>query len=89
MSNQIETIKSLLEEMMEKMSIKADIEILENNESVQFVIKTEESGILIGENGQNFIALNHVIKRIIDKQFKNDEKFYFSIEIKIFAVLCF
>ncbi|MEK7575980.1 MAG: R3H domain-containing nucleic acid-binding protein [Patescibacteria group bacterium] len=81
MSNQIETIKSLLEEMMEKMSIKADIEILENNESVQFVIKTEESGILIGENGQNFIALNHVIKRIIDKQFKNDEKFYFSIDV--------
>ena len=81
MSNQIETIKLLLEEMMEKMSIKADIEILENNESTQFVIKTEESGILIGENGQNFVALNYVIKRITDKKFKDDEKFHFSIDV--------
>lgn len=81
MSNQIEIIKLLLEEMMEKMSIKANIEILENNESTQFVIKTEESGILIGENGQNFVALNHVIKRITDKKFKDDEKFYFSIDV--------
>ena len=67
--------------MMEKMSIKADIEILENNESTQFVIKTEESGILIGENGQNFVALNYVIKRITDKKFKDDEKFHFSIDV--------
>lgn len=83
MSKQIVIIKSLIEEMIEKMSIEGSIEILEGDESVQFIIKTQESGILIGENGQNFTAFNYLIKRIVDKKLKdkNEEKIHFLVDI--------
>lgn len=62
-----------------------DIEITEDSESPKFIIKTRDSGILIGENGKNFIALNHIIKKIIETKFSNEdadaEKIQFSIDI--------
>lgn len=82
-SKQTTIIKSLIEEILEKMTIKGDIEILEDDECARFVIRTQESGILIGENGQNFIALNYLIKRIAEQRFKekNEERIHFSLDV--------
>ena len=68
------------------MSVKKDaIEILEDDDCPRFIIKTQDSGILIGESGKNFIALNHILKKIVDKKFGSEEdhsaRIQFSIDI--------
>ena len=64
-SQQIEIIESLIETVIEKLTVNARLEVLEGVEHPQFVIRTSEAGILIGENGQNLIALNHLVKKIV------------------------
>lgn len=65
-------IKSIIEQVLEKLTISGEVEILENNECPQFIIRTKEAGILIGENGQHLIALSHILKKIIDQEFKKN-----------------
>jgi len=64
------SIKETIEALINAMGIKFDsIEINEDgitNRTI-FVIKTPESGILIGDRGDNFQALTHIIKRIVCK----------------------
>ena len=44
-----------------------------------FVIKTPESGILIGESGETLAALSHLLKRMVQQETK--EEINFSIDI--------
>ncbi|MBU3925575.1 KH domain-containing protein [Patescibacteria group bacterium] len=83
MENQAQIVKSLIEVILEKLSVSGEIEILENMEGVQFVIKTKEAGLLIGEGGQNLFALNHLLKKIAENEFKkNDlERIQFFLDI--------
>lgn len=83
MESQIQIIKSLIEVMLEKLSVVGEIEILENSECTQFVIKTKEAGLLIGENGQNLHALSHLLKRITENEFKknNLERIQFLVDV--------
>lgn len=74
-------IKSLIEEVLKKMTISFDeIEIsFEADNKPRFLIKTKDSHLLIGHRGENFTALNHLIKRIVSKEAPED--FKFSIDI--------
>lgn len=83
MDKQCETIKKTIEEILEKMTVSGEIEILESQECPQFIIRTKEAGILIGENGQNLVALNHVLKKIVENKLKEDreEKFQFLLDV--------
>jgi spoIIIJ-associated protein len=76
-------IKSLLEIILEKLTIEGKINIIENSECPQFIIKTQEAGILIGENGQHLIALNHLLKKLAENEFKKNEleKIQFFLDI--------
>ncbi|MHA1747419.1 MAG: Jag family protein [Promethearchaeota archaeon] len=78
---QAQTIKTLIETILDKMGILASVRFLENSNGLQFHIKTEDGGILIGENGQNLIALNHIVKRLIEKNYKEDKPLQFSLDI--------
>jgi spoIIIJ-associated protein len=80
---QIQKIKTTLEILLEKMTIEAEIEILEGGEHPQFVIRAQEAGILIGENGQRLSALNHVFKKLVEAEFKKEEiePVQFSLDI--------
>ncbi len=63
-------IKEIIENMINSMGISFDsIEMTEDNDSGKkvFTIKTSESDLLIGENGETFNSLQHLIKRIIEK----------------------
>ena len=62
-----EKIKQILNELLEKMGFSVQIDIQETTENLQFIIRTDEAGLLIGEEGQNLIALNHLLKRLIEK----------------------
>ncbi len=63
-------IKKIIEDLIKSMNIKIDIIDVasdpENGKQI-FVIKTPESGLLIGEGGENFQALSHLIRRIAGK----------------------
>lgn len=48
--------------------------------SQRFVVITPESSILIGEEGARILALNHLMKRIVEKKFPG-EKISFMIDV--------
>ena len=67
-------IKNVIESLLNSMGVKFDsVEINDDglaNRTI-FIIKTQESGILIGDRGDNFQAFTHVIKRIVCKGDEN------------------
>jgi len=77
-------IKTLIENLITSMGVKLDaVEIKEDsitNRTV-FVIKTPESGLLIGEGGETFQALNHVIKRSVLKGMDESSPILFAIDV--------
>lgn len=83
MEQQIEIIKLLLGEFLEKMTIVGEINIIKSEEYPQFIIRLEEAGILIGEKGQNLVALSHLIKKMAECEFKkkNLENIQFLLDI--------
>lgn len=56
-------------ELLQKMDIKGTVEESVIGDTTAFVIRTEEAGLLIGEDGQNLLALNHVLRRMLEKRF--------------------
>lgn len=83
MSNDL--IKKTIQEILEKLKVVYDeISVVENDKTgtPRFVIKTKESGMLIGPKGEHFMALNHVVKRIITKSLGDEEsKIRFIVDI--------
>ncbi len=48
--------------------------------SLRFIIHTADSAILIGEHGARLLALNHLIKRMTEKQFP-DQHLSFMVDV--------
>ena len=74
--------KKIIEDILTSMQVSFDaVEIEDDPETAKkvFVIKTKESGLLIGENGETFQALNHLIRKIADKDFEHSHDF--SIDV--------
>ncbi len=80
-----EKIKKYIEEVLKLMKISYDgVEITENKHthSPKFVIKTNESAILIGIKGMNLFAFNHIIKKIASRgKEEEDESAKFFIDV--------
>jgi spoIIIJ-associated protein len=84
MNPKLENIKSIIETLLEKLSVKAEVELMESGEGSRFLIKTHEGALLIGENGQNLLALNHIVKKMADKVISvraEEEKIIFSLDV--------
>jgi spoIIIJ-associated protein len=74
--------KKTIEEMLDKITVDGQVEILETSDGYQFTIRTQEGGLLIGENGKNLISFNHIVKKIIRKKTENlKENFSFFLDI--------
>lgn len=73
METQIKVIESLLRDFLGKMTVTAEICVSNGDDCPQFVIKTDEAGILIGENGQNLAAINHIFKKVVEAEFRKAE----------------
>lgn len=79
---QIQTIKIVIEDLLSRLSIDVDVDVTETVEGPLFIIRTQEGGLLLGENGKNFIALSHIIKKIVGKKTSNEkERNLFSLDI--------
>jgi spoIIIJ-associated protein len=67
----IETIQKLLAHLgvaFTGITVENDV----RTKSLRFVIVTTDSLILIGENGARLLALNHLIKRMVEQEPKGD-----------------
>lgn len=62
-------LKNLIEELLQKLTVQIDnVELIEDDIHPVFLIKTNDSGVLIGNNGENLRALNYLIRRIVGKK---------------------
>jgi len=80
--NKEKDTKKLIEDILNSMGVRYDIvEEIEDSISQKklFVIKSPESGLLIGDNGETFQALSHLIRRIASKGM--EEMADFSIDV--------
>ncbi len=65
-----EEIKKEIEKLLTKLTIEfSDIEVVETPASPLFTIHTNDSGILIGPDGETLQALNIIFNRIFAKKF--------------------
>lgn len=82
MNPQFETIKTIIETLLVKLNIGGEIEPIDTGEGIRFLVRTHEGSLLIGENGQNLLALNHVVKKIAEKSINDPErKIIFSLDV--------
>ena len=51
-----------------QMGFDGEVQVLETTENLQFTVRTAEAGLLIGEGGENLIALNHLVRRMAEKK---------------------
>lgn len=73
-------IKSLIQDILQSMSLNFDsieTQIDPMTQNTVFIIKTGDSGLLIGDRGETFNAFSHLIKRIAEKRFGEDHPDFF------------
>jgi spoIIIJ-associated protein len=76
---QIESLQKSINALLERMGFSYTLEVQEGPEEVWFLIHTNNSSLLIGEGGKNLSALNHVVRRIAEKQFPEPVRFLIDI----------
>lgn len=76
----ISQIKKIAEEFFEKAGFLIDIESLKQSDGTVFLkIKTEEPKILIGQNGQTLVEIQHLLKSILKHKIVGE--FYLDVDI--------
>lgn len=75
-----ETVKKIIETILEKMTISGSVEITDVLGGVSFQIRTPDGGVLIGENGQNMLAFYYIVKRLAERAL-GEREFQFSVDI--------
>ncbi len=83
MKPQLETIKTIIETLLARLGVRGEVEYMETGEGTRFLIKTHEGALLIGENGQNLLALSHIVKKIVDQTLNEpkETKPIFSLDV--------
>jgi spoIIIJ-associated protein len=73
-----------LEVFLKKLTIDGHIEMFEGGEQPQFIIRTHEAGVLIGERGRNLDALYHLTRAITERQLPegyNSGPYHFFLDV--------
>ena len=75
-------IKKLIEDVLNGLTVQFDmVEVVEDDVHPIFMIKTDDSGVLIGNNGENLRALNHLIKKIAHTKTDGDTCNQFIVDV--------
>lgn len=74
-------IKEMIKILIEKMGVVAEVEENLSLTGVRFDVKTKNAGMLIGNNGANLAALNHLAKKIAKKYIIEDEIPQFFLDV--------
>ena len=76
----LKTIKKIIEEFFKKTTFNVEIEVLpEKNQTIPVNLKAEEPQILIGDQGQTLIEIQHLLKAILKR--KITDVFYLDLDI--------
>lgn len=79
-TKEIDEIKKTAQEFFKKMGFEIEVKNLEMaNMTISIKIKAEEPQILIGQNGQTLLEIQHLLKAILSR--KISEKFFLDIDI--------
>ncbi len=81
---QIKEVKKVIEEVLKLLTTNGSVEVLENIDGTHFVVRTDEAGILIGENGQNLDAFSHIVKKLAHQKLNLGELenvIHFSVDV--------
>jgi spoIIIJ-associated protein len=81
MEKEIQTIKQIINDIILKIGLDAKLDVVNGHDGVQFIVRTPEGGLLIGEGGKTLLSFSHVVKKIGEKQIKNNPDFSFSLDI--------
>lgn len=77
-------IKKLIENTLGLLTVQFEtIEVIEDDIHPIFMIKTDDSGVLIGNNGENLRALNHIIKKIVHSNSKTDDNMHIQFIVDV------
>ena len=80
-------ITETISELISKIDNEANfnIEITDDNviKTTQFKIKTDNAKLLIGQNGESLSAINHLLKKIIERKTRDteDSHFHFMLDV--------
>jgi spoIIIJ-associated protein len=73
-------IKTLLEELLQKMNIAAEkIEVTDEDGCERFSVHTAESHLLIGNKGAHLLALNHIVKKMVSQGGERERQFQVDV----------
>ena len=77
-------IKEIIEELLRKMAMKFEsVEKVEDESSdhVRFLVKSEDSAMLIGAKGENLGAFNYIVRRIVSKSETSEVPIKFFVDV--------
>lgn len=69
-----------VKEFLNRMNIDAKVEEGVIGDSIAFLIRTDDAGLLIGEDGANLTALNYLLRKVIEKRTGSTEG-HFMIDV--------
>ena len=72
-------IHDTLVSILEHMGISASLDAAEYFDSTQFIIRSQEAGILIGQRGEHLRAINYLAHRICEKAVGTDAQFIVDV----------
>jgi len=78
-----EQIKKIIADFLTHLGVAfSEIDVITSSvmDGTTYVIRTSESGLLIGKHGEHFSSLKHLLKRIIQKQLASED-ILFNIDV--------
>jgi len=73
-------IKNFIEEFLNKLTVSyTSVDVIEHDIHPVFLIRTNDSGVLIGNGGENLRAMNYLIKLMMRKE--KDDSFQFLLDV--------
>ena len=77
--DQKQKVQNILQSILEKMGVAVNVDITEYFDSTQFIVKSQDAGILIGNGGEHLKALNHITHRMCEKLVGEDPHFIVDV----------
>lgn len=80
--NKIEEVKKIINELLEKLDIKAQVEFEESiTKGLIFNISSLDSFLLIGRQGATLHSLQILVQSLVAKRLKSQEPFWFTLDV--------
>ena len=78
----INKVQTLIQDLLEKMGCLSTVDFTEYPENIFFNIHTRDGGVLIGESGERLKALNHIVRKMAEREFTAESvDLKFSVDV--------